>query len=161
MFILEVLDKNIHNRKYFESTNKELNHYFIAQASQDMKRSLATTFVAVKPGSTKIYGYFSLSSYSIIKSELNLNDQKGIPYDAIPAILIGRLAIQKDQTELKGYELLGRALLECKKISKTGAAARIVVVDAVDDQALRFYLRQGFLKMGRTRRLYFPVASID
>jgi hypothetical protein len=107
MFVLEILDKAKHDRDLFISQNDVLTRYLHVYANQDVKRNLAKVYVAVKEDQVdgkkkKIYGYFSLSAYSLYCYELPDNNDRG-EYKQIPAILLGRLAIQKEQTELYGY----------------------------------------------------------
>lgn len=164
MFELEILDKNKHARDRFVSQNDILTRYLHIYANQDVKRNLTKVYVAVKreqtPGEKKlIYGYFSLSAYSLYCHDVPDHNDRG-EYKQIPSILLGRLAVQKEQTELYGYELLGGALRECKKIS-TQLGTNIVVIEAIDEKAKQFYLRQGFHELKSSPlRLYLPIKSI-
>lgn len=165
MFVVELLDPTIHDRNGFYCANATLTRYLHIYANQDLKRNLAKIYVAVKNNPTaivekkKIYGYFSLSAYSLCCYDLPAQENFG-GYPQIPAILLGRLAIQAEQRELFGYTLLARALKECKSIANQ-LGARIVVVDAIDDRAETFYIRQGFERIKSSMmRLYFPIKDI-
>jgi Predicted acetyltransferase len=67
------------------------------------------------------------------------------PRYPIPTILIARLAVDhRYQRQRLGSRLLGEALRLAVKASDA-AAARVVVVDAIDDRAAAFYRRWGFI----------------
>ena len=164
MFVLEEFDKTNHDREAFISDNDVLTNYLRKYANQDQRRNLTKVYVAVKKeqehNSRKIiYGYFSLSAYSLYHGDLVVNKNSG-EYKQIPAILIGRLAVRKEQKELRGYELLGRALKECKKVSDH-IGTQLVIVEAIDESTVQFYLRQGFIQLKSSpMRLYFPIKAI-
>lgn len=150
MFLLEKLDKKIHDRESFACENQELTRYLLKFARQDLEKGFSVTYVAVKKEDKnikkKIYGYFTLTNYSVVKNE---DVSKNIPmagYDTIPAILIGRLAKNSSQSELKGYTLLGQALMKCKEAASISSAV-LVLVEPIDQNAESFYVKQGFLRL--------------
>ena len=65
--------------------------------------------------------------------------------EQVPLLLIGRLAIDRAfQGMGLGTELLSDALRRCLAASEI-AGARGVVAHAIDDDAIRFYQRHGFV----------------
>ncbi len=63
----------------------------------------------------------------------------------VPLLLIGRLAIDRAFQGIGlGTELLSDALRRCLAASEI-AGARGIVAHAIDDEAVRFYQRHGFL----------------
>ena len=69
---------------------------------------------------------------------------RGSP-DSIPAVLLARLALGASlHGEGLGGELLWDALSRAAAAADI-AAARVVVVDAIDDRAARFYAHHGFV----------------
>jgi ribosomal protein S17E len=161
MFVLEKFDKDHHDRSKFSCANPILTEYLQKHARKDSENNYCSIYVAIldteKSIKNKIYGYFTLSSASIKRDNFFENEK----YSSISGILIGRLAIQEDQKLLRGYELLGQALITCKKISTT-VGARIVLVDAKDNHSKRFYLKQGFIEIpNHHMRLFYPIKSIE
>jgi len=70
--------------------------------------------------------------------------RRGMP-EQVPLLLIGRLAIDRAFRGIGlGTELLSDALRRCLAASEI-AGARAVVAHAIDDDAVRFYHRHGFL----------------
>lgn len=161
MFCIEKLDKRKHDRNSFVSTNATLNEYLKKYSSQDLRNNLSTTYVAVPKQSEipkRIYGYFSINPFSLsYQNGISLNMA---PYGYLPALLIGRLAIDKNQNDLKGYQLLWGALRFCLQVD-SNIAVNIIVVDPIDEKAKKFYLRQGFQFISSSNeRMYIPVKLI-
>lgn len=85
----------------------------------------------------------------------------GIPYPVAPAILLGRLAIHEEiEGRGLGSILLVEALRRCHELSqKIGATG--VIVDAIDEKALAWYQRFGFIQFPESRnRLFLPMHTI-
>ena len=69
---------------------------------------------------------------------------RGMP-ERVPLLLIGRLAIDRDfQGMGLGTELLADALRRCLAASQI-AGVRGIVAHAIDDDAVGFYRRHGFV----------------
>ena len=82
------------------------------------------------------------------------------PYGYISAILIERLAIAKDQAQLRGFELLCQALRKCKILAQE-LGVSIVLVEPIDERAIQFYKRQGFVNLGiASNFMYIPIDFI-
>jgi GNAT superfamily N-acetyltransferase len=72
-------------------------------------------------------------------------DSRSTVPEQVPLLLIGRLAIGRAFQGIGlGTELLSDALRRCLAASEI-AGARAVVAHAIDDDAVRFYRRHGFL----------------
>ncbi|HEY9701561.1 MAG TPA: GNAT family N-acetyltransferase, partial [Allocoleopsis sp.] len=87
--------------------------------------------------------------------------QKGIPTYPIPALLIGKLAVDKSaKGQGLGGELLVDALLRTVKISQEiGIFA--VRVDAIDLKAKEFYLKYEFISFqDNPLSLFLPITTI-
>lgn len=122
MFKLEKFNKKQHDRDSFCCKNPVFNDYLKKFANQYANKNMSTTYLAIKLDDDlvpkKIYGYFTINAHSIA-SKNDFNPE--LPYASygyLPAILIGRLAIDKDQNLLRGYELLGQILIKCKELSE-------------------------------------------
>jgi predicted GNAT family N-acyltransferase len=78
----------------------------------------------------------------------------------VSATLIGRLAIAKDtQGTGLGSVLLAKALHKAyENASLVGSS--MVVVDAIDEGAVRFYEAHGFIKLPESMRLILPMRTI-
>lgn len=114
------------NRAAFSCGVEPLDHYLKAVATQDMRRGLATCFVAIHPDTGSIEGYYTLSATSIEIEEYPETKNVG-RYNRIPAALLGRLAVNKPYNG----QGLGKALLydAMQKIISNPLAAAAIVVD--------------------------------
>ncbi|HYP41895.1 MAG TPA: GNAT family N-acetyltransferase [Chloroflexia bacterium] len=140
-----------------------LDTYLKNQANQEAKKVVVAVYVLCPKDSGNIIGYYTLSTSSIETTQLPENIKKKLPrYDALPTMLIGRLAVdQQYQGKKLGAHLLANALQRCLKLSqKIGAMA--VVVDAKDEGAVQFYEHYGFRRFkDRPFSLYMPMLEIQ
>jgi len=148
-----------HDRTRFHCCVPALDQYFKTQASQDARKNIAAPFLLAEPGGG-IVGYYTLSATSLALGELPDAITKKLPrYPLIPAILLGRLAVDLSYRG-KGY---GRFLLAdaLHRVVRSDIAAFAVVVNAKDEQARRFYERESFLGLPDQKlKLFRPVADI-
>jgi GNAT superfamily N-acetyltransferase len=148
-----------HDRAQFVSGAVPLDRYFREQASQDIKRRIATCFVALNLETREIAGFYTLTATSIALDALAPEIVKKLPrYPVVPAALLGRLAIAKTaQGKGLGGALLADALMRTAR-AELGVFA--VLVDAKDEAAQRFYERFGFTSLpAESRRLLLPIAT--
>jgi GNAT superfamily N-acetyltransferase len=151
-----------HNRADFSSGVEQLDRYFRQQASQDVRRKLAAVFVLYDARADRVVGHYTLSATSIAPPSLPSEAVKRLPrYGALPAVLLGRLAVDvryrgQGFGRLLLFDALRHALAESEQI-----AAMAVVVDAKDDAARSFYERYGFPRfVDDAFRLFLPMADI-
>jgi GNAT superfamily N-acetyltransferase len=148
-----------HDRADFDCGKDALDLYFQRQVTQDARRRLASPFVMVMPEGS-IGGYYTLSSTAVRLHDLPEELARRIPrYLLVPAILIGRLAIDRRyHGQGWGNFLLLDALRRC---TASEIAAFAVIVDAIDDEARAFYLHHSFLMLPDSpHRLFRRMADI-
>ena len=144
-----------HDRTGFLSGSAALDRYFQTQASQDVRRRIATCFVAVSNDSGQIAGYYTLSATSIAVDALSPQFIQKLPrYPVVPAALLGRLAVARTQ---QGLGLGGVLLADALKRS-AGAEMGVfaMVVDAENEAAQRFYEHHGFTLLPRREAAPVP-----
>ncbi len=135
-----------YQREHFDCGYPALNDYLNKYAEQNHEKGTAKTFVAVdKAQLLKVDGFYTVSASSIEFESLPASAQKGLPAYPIPAILIGKLAVDNSEKgQGLGGELLVDALLRAVKAAqKVGIFA--VRVDAIDLKAREFYLKYEFI----------------
>ena len=161
-YIVELLDKVKHDIKFFNCGIKELDLYIKERGSQEIKKKVSAVYVIHEKGKKDIFGYYTLSSYSINLSDLPEDVIKKFPkYPLLPATLIGRLAVDKKlQGKKIGQHLLLDALFRSYRLSKQiGSIA--VVVDAKNKKAKGFYEKFGFKSFHKhSLKLYLPMKTI-
>jgi ribosomal protein S18 acetylase RimI-like enzyme len=146
-----------HDRKGFMSGSAALDRYLQTQAFQDVRRRIATCFVAVSSDSGQIAGYYTLTAASIALDTLSPQLIKKLPrYPVVPAALFGRLAVARTQQGLSlGGVLLADAL---KRSVRTEMGVFAMVVEAENEGEQHFYEHHGFtLLPGASRRLLLPI----
>jgi GNAT superfamily N-acetyltransferase len=148
-----------HDRTTFHCASEALNHYLKEQATQDTRRRVAACFVALD-ATQRIAGYYTLASASVLLNALPASVGKKLPrYPTIPAIRMGRLAVdQAFQGQGLGGALLADAL---DRAVRAEIAAYALIVDAKDKPAAAFYLHHGFLALPQTPlTLFLPLATV-
>ena len=161
LYRLEPLGKH-HDRDGFSCGVESLDVYLKTQASQDMRRKANAVFILVpedSPGT--IAGYFTLCAYRLSPGTVPEAAQKHLPrYPVVSATLMGRLAVGSTlQGRGLGSVLLAKAL--AKAYENAGVVgSSMVVVDAIDERAARFYRAHGFIQLPEAMRLVLPMRTI-
>ena len=133
------------DRKAFASGSPELDDYLRTRASQDMRRRVASCFVAMD-NTNVVAGFYTLAATSLVLDGLSADHAKRLPrYPTVPAVLLGRLAVALNhQGKRLGGALVADALL---RASRSEVMAYAMVVDAKDEPAARFYEYLGFERL--------------
>ena len=143
-FVSEELGPD-HGREAFDCGSDTLNHWLLAHAPHAQAMLTARTFVWHEHD-MKVVAYFSLAAHLIVRGQVPNRLSRGSPR-TIPAILLARLALDISlHGEGLGGELLWDALSRACAASRI-AAARLVVVDALNDHARAFYEHHGFVAL--------------
>jgi GNAT superfamily N-acetyltransferase len=148
-----------HDVSSFDCGNDQLTSWLIRHALASQRADLARTYLALE--GEHVIGYMSLTTGSVRRDEAPRRDARGMPAHPIPTILIARLAVDhRHQSRQLGSRLLAEAL-RLAVTASDAAAARLVVVDAIDERAAAFYRNRGFIDMPENRlRLYRKVSDI-
>lgn len=157
-FRLALLDAS-HDRSNFDSGAPALDRYFKEQVTQDVRRRVASCFVAMSEDQ-RIAGFYTLASASVPLTELTPEAIKKLPrYRAVPTVRMGRLAVdQAFKGQGLGGALLGDALT---RAARSEIAAYALVVDAKDEPAAAFYRHHGFIALPETPlTLFLPLATV-
>lgn len=161
--VLERLDAH-HDVTTFNSGNEGLDTWLQRHALAAQRMDSTRTFVATRNG--RVIGYFSLTMGSVLRAEAPAKLVRGLPAYPVGMVLLARLAVdQLQQGNGVGAMLLAEALRRAVDAGEV-AAARLIVVDAVDDRAAAFYQRYGFIRTPENplrfyRRMKDVRASLD
>lgn len=161
-WLVEPLGKH-HDRAAFSCGNEILDRYLKELARQDARRLVAAAFVLVDESVPKtILGYYTLSSFAIGLTDLPAAVVRKLPaYPNVPVTLLGRLAVDR---RYKGQGLGEFLLMDALRrawVQSSQIAAVAVVVDAIDEQAVRFYRHFDFIPLPeRANRLFLPMKTI-
>ena len=151
-----------HNRKEFSCGVAALDRYLQTQARQDADKCVAAAFALTEPPATRVLGYYTLSSASILLDDLPATLHKKLPrYPELSVTLLGRLAV--DQSA-KGRGFGEFLLLDALRRSLAAAddiGAMVIIVDAKDESAAKFYDRYGFRPLPEyARRMFLPMSTV-
>ena len=157
---ISLLEKT-HIRVNFTCEEESLNDYIKKQVSQEIKKRLATCFVAVDDAQNVI-GYYTLTSESLGRDSIPEKYLKKVPtnYNA-PVILLGWLArdIRTKGTGIGEYLLLD-ALFRCYRLTNESIGAMAVVVDPINELAKKFYFKYGFIHLPDSQKMFLPMNVI-
>ena len=143
----------------FDCGNDSLTGYLKTHASQDIKRRIATCYVATNATDGTVVGYYTLSSHRVERTNLPDELTRKLPkHQDLPATLLGRLAIDAAyQRQGIGHALVMEA---AARILTSGVASWALLVDPIDAVAARFYAALGFRQLSsETERMYVPMAT--
>jgi GNAT superfamily N-acetyltransferase len=134
-----------HDRSQFSCGTETLDRYLREQARQDAQKRVAAPFVLLEGSSDAVIGYYTLSAISIDIGDWPEELARKLPkYPAIPATLLGRLALDKNyRGKGLGKHLLMDALYRSWRVSNEIASVA-VIVDAKDKVAQAFYSHYEF-----------------
>lgn len=156
----EAFDREAHAVGVFDCGNEVLTRYLRTQASQDVKRGIASCVVAVDVATGAVAGYYTLSANRVDRTGLPAELTRKLPrYEHLPAALLGRLAVA---VTYQGHGV-GSALLmaAAAAILISPVAAWAMIVDPIDDAATAFYDKLGFQRLqAGGARMFLPMKTL-
>lgn len=158
---VQILSRD-HDRNRFTCGVSSLDRYLKTQATQDLRRKANAVFVMVRTDEpVRIVGYFTLCAFAVEQGEVPEAAQKYLPkYPLVSATLIGRLAVDSSEQGLGlGRKLLASALQKAYENADV-VGSSMVVVDAIDERAAKFYSAHGFFRLPESMRLVMPMRAI-
>jgi len=130
-----------------------------ARASEGLSARTYVVCPAKEPD--RVVGYFSISAAVEERNALpSAKLRRGMP-EQVPLLLVGRLAVDAEwRGRGLGSALLIDALRRCLAASEI-AGARGVVAHAIDDAAVAFYERHGFVRSPLGERvMLMPIETV-
>ncbi len=137
-------------RNQHPSLVEYLQRFALRHAERDL---LARTYLALDGDgeSVRVAGYFSLSTVSVERASASVvASLDRLPRFPIPGVLLARLAVdERVQGQGLGRYLFDEALGRTLALTRAGPVAfRLLVTDAIDAGAARFYERFGLARLG-------------
>lgn len=139
----------------FDSHIAEYNE-FLKIANKFYDLNISRTFLLLHRRTNYLLAYMTLSADSIklTNEEKDLHNISKVPYASIPALKVGKLAVNKklpDELKRKGY---GSFMLEMARafafgMNELGIACRFITVDAdieYEPNTPQFYKKNGFIE---------------
>jgi GNAT superfamily N-acetyltransferase len=138
----EPLDPGRHQRDEFDSGEPALDEWLRRYAGQNRRRDTAATWV-IADANGVVVAYSSVAMSGIDRATAPSPVSKGSP-DPVPALLLGRLAVDRRYANLGvGTALTAHVLATAVELNEK-AACRAVVVTALNPTARTWWERLGF-----------------
>ncbi len=150
-----------HEREQFNCGEPALDVFLKTRARKHREQNLSSTFVAVGTGSVAVAGYYTLAERLIAFDDMPPALVRRLPRHPLPAILLGRFAVDLAH-QRKG---LGRLLLVDALCTSVAAADLVgvfaVLLDAKNERAKAWYQRHGFTPLpSKPLQLFMPIDAI-
>lgn len=137
-----LLDPRRHDREQFDSGEAVLDEWLRRYAGQNRSRDTAATWV-ITDADNLVVAYASVAMTGIDRSAAPETVAKGAP-DPVPALLLGRLAVDRRYANLGIGTALAAHVLATAVELNAKAACRAVVVTAFNQNARAWWERLGF-----------------
>lgn len=139
----------------FDSKIEEYNE-FLLLANKFYDLNINRTLLLIHNKTNELLAYMTLSADSIklTGDEKEVHEIAKVPYASIPALKVGKLAVNKQvskEVKRAGY---GSFMLEIARayafeMNEIGVACRFITVDAdieYDEKTVEFYYKNGFIE---------------
>jgi GNAT superfamily N-acetyltransferase len=147
--------------RFSNGAHPSLDQWLRERALTSEGLSARTYVVCTTQEPNRVVGYFSISASIEQRNALpSAKLRRGMP-EQVPLLLIGRLAVDANwQGRGLGSALLADALRRCLAASGI-AGARGVIAHAIDEAALGFYERHGFVRCPLGERvMLMPIETV-
>ena len=139
----------------FDSHVEEYNT-FLKAAKTFCDWNISKTFLLIHKKTNELLAYMTLSADSIklTVEEKEVHDIVKVPYASIPALKVGKLAVNKEVSQIARRKGYGSFLLEMARayalgMNDLGIACRFITVDAdieYNPDTPQFYEKNGFIE---------------
>lgn len=146
-----------HSIQHFDCGKPALNDWLKNRALQSESKS-ARTYVVCKE--TIVAGYYCLAAGGVLREETPKKIRHNLP-TSVPIMVLGRLAVDAAcQGQRIGSSLLKDAMQRTIEVSKI-AGVRCMLVHAIEDESVSFYLQYGFAQFPEgSKTLFLPVETM-
>ncbi len=132
-----------HDVSEFSCGKSTLDHWLKTRALSNQQKGFTAVLVVHEAG--RVVGYYGLAPTAVVPSVLPRSIRTGQPPDPVPCLLLGQLATDTEWAGRGiGTGLVKHALQRCVQAAAL-IGGRALMVNAVDEEAARFWQRRGFL----------------
>lgn len=147
-----------HDVSQFDSGNDSLDQWLQRDARRAHGAGISRTTVWTAANDRAVVAYHAIAPTQIARIDLPSRSLSG-GYSQVPGYLIGRLALDKSlHGQGLGTQLLLDALERIVEAAER-AGGRVILVDAIDDAAHRFYRHHDFHAIEKSNRLVMKLAT--
>lgn len=132
-----------HDVSAFSCGKPVLDHWLKTRALSNQLKGFTAVIVVHHAG--RVVGYYGLAPTAVVPAVLPRSIRTGQPPDPVPCLLLGQLATDTAWAGKGiGTGLVKHALQRCVLAARL-IGGRALMVNAVDDEAARFWRRRGFM----------------
>ena len=150
------------NLEGFDCGKPPLDDFLKQQALKNEGKASRTYIVAAQTGEDagRVIAYYTLAAGAVSHDNAPGWAKRNMP-DPLPAIVLGRLAVdRKHQGKSIGQHLLREAIQRSLQ-SAAQIGVRVLLVHAIDDEAINFYVPFGFRRFpSDSRTLFLPIETL-
>ena len=150
-----------HQRDRFTCGQPALDEFLKTRARKHREQNISSTFVAVPRGGSRVIGYYTLAQQLIEFVDMPGALVKRLPRHPLPAILLGRFAVDVSQ---QGRGLGSLLLVDALRTSVAVAdllGVFAVILHAKSDRVKGWYQRHGFEALpSKPLTLFLPIDAI-
>ncbi len=130
-----------HDVSSFDSGAPDLDNWLRKRALANEETGASRTYVVCARG--RVVGYYALATGGVAQAQAPGRVRRNMP-DPVPVMILGRLAVDRDwQGRNLGAGLLRDSIVRTLQAAEIGGI-RAILVDAISEDAKRFYERSGF-----------------
>lgn len=149
------------NLAAFDCGKPPLDEFLKQRALKNEGKASRTYVLDAQTGEDagRVVAYYTLAAGAISHDDAPGWAKRNMP-DPLPAIVLGRLAVdRKHQGKSIGAHLLREAIQRSLEAS-TQIGARVLIVHAIDDESISFYVAFGFRRFPTdSRTLFLPMET--
>ena len=140
-----------HQLDEFDCGNAASNSWLRGLARRADTSGIAHVYVWTPVGKQKVCAYYAICPTEVIRNDAGISGSLAGGYSRIPGYLIARLALDAS-LHGRGYgaQLLRDPLDKVTRAAEIGGG-RLIVVDAIDDEAFEFYEHFDFIPVKNRR----------
>jgi GNAT superfamily N-acetyltransferase len=130
-----------HELSAFDSGVPGLDAWLKKRALANEETGASRTYVVCAGG--RVVGYYALATGGVAQAQALGRVRRNMP-DPVPVMILGRLAVDRNwRGRNLGASLLRDAIVRTLQAAEIGGI-RAILVDAISEDAKRFYERHGF-----------------
>jgi predicted GNAT family N-acyltransferase len=150
-----------HRTEKFDCGVPDLDDFIKNRAVEAGNLGVCRTYVLVLPNG-QVVGYYTLSAWLIGIKEATPGILDGIiETHSMPAILLGKLAVDKQSQDLGLSKILIRDAIEKTFTTAESVGVRAMALHAMTDRLVKTYGTYGFLPSSNAKKPHYLMASLN
>ncbi|XTZ38628.1 GNAT family N-acetyltransferase [Salmonella enterica] len=163
---IEIFSENVeYDLSNFDCGEAYLNTFLTDHLKRQHGSKILRAYMLVtREKMPRVMGYYTLSGSSFEKTCLpTRTQQKRVPYQNVPSVTLGRLAIDRNIQRRGWGEILITHAMKVVYLASQAVGIHGLFVEALNDNAKKFYLSLGFVQLlgENENMLFYSTRSIE